>query len=55
MWMQDDGCSVCVDSYMALNGPCFMVTWIVFLQKPPFGGGFNTKLGDHGTLNIHNR
>ena len=25
-----DGCEVYVDSYMALNGSCFMVTWIVF-------------------------
>ena len=29
MWMQD-GCEVHVDSYMALNGSCFMVTWIIF-------------------------
>ena len=28
MWMQD-GCNVYVDSYMALNGSCFMVTWII--------------------------
>ena len=26
MWMQD-GCKVCMDSYMASNGSCFMVTW----------------------------
>ena len=25
-----DGCKVYMDSYMALNGSCFMVTWIVF-------------------------
>jgi hypothetical protein len=25
-----DGCKVYVDSYMALNGSCFMVTWITF-------------------------
>ena len=25
-----DGCKVYVDSYMAPNGPCFMVTWIIF-------------------------
>ena len=28
MWMQD-GCEVYVDSYMASNGSCFMVTWII--------------------------
>jgi hypothetical protein len=25
-----DGCKVYMDSYMALNGSCFMVTWIIF-------------------------
>ena len=25
-----DGCEVCMNSYMASNGPCFMVTWIIF-------------------------
>ena len=29
MWMQD-GCKVYMDSYMASNGSCFMVTWTVF-------------------------
>ena len=29
MWMQD-GCKVYVDSYMASNGSCFMVTWTIF-------------------------
>ena len=29
MWMQN-GCKVYMDSYMALNGSCFMVTWIIF-------------------------
>jgi hypothetical protein len=28
MWKQD-GCKVCMDSYMASNGSCFMATWIV--------------------------
>ena len=28
MWMRE-GCKVYMDSYMASNGPCFMVTWIV--------------------------
>ena len=25
-----DGCRVYMDSYMALNGLCFMVIWIIF-------------------------
>ena len=25
-----DGCRVYMDSYMATNGSCFMVTWITF-------------------------
>ena len=25
-----DGCKVYMDSYVALNGSCFMVAWIVF-------------------------
>ena len=25
-----DGCNVYMDSYMALNGSCFMVTWTIF-------------------------
>jgi hypothetical protein len=25
-----DGCKVHVDSYMASNGSCFMVTWTIF-------------------------
>ena len=29
MWMQD-GCKVYVDSYMALNGSCYTVTWFIF-------------------------
>jgi hypothetical protein len=29
MWMQD-GCKVYMDSYMALNGSCFMVIWTIF-------------------------
>jgi hypothetical protein len=52
-WMQD-GCKVYMDSYMAPNGPCFMVTWTIF-KNPPLGGRSNTKPWDHGTLNAHNR
>jgi hypothetical protein len=29
MWMKD-GCQVYMDSYMASNGSCFMVTWTIF-------------------------
>jgi hypothetical protein len=29
MWMRG-GCKVYMDSYMASNGSCFMVTWIIF-------------------------
>jgi hypothetical protein len=25
-----DGCKVTMDSYMASNGSCFMVTWTIF-------------------------
>ena len=25
-----DGCKVYMNSYMAPNGPCFVVTWIIF-------------------------
>ena len=25
-----DGCEVYMDSYMASNGSCFMITWVVF-------------------------
>ena len=49
-----DGCKVYMDSYMASNGSCFMVTWIIF-KKPPLGGRPNTKLGHHGTLHAHKR
>jgi hypothetical protein len=47
-----DGSKVHMDSYMASNGSCFMVTWTIF--KTPLGGRSNTKPGDHGTLNFHN-
>ena len=49
MWMRD-GCKVYMDSYIALNGSCFMVTWTIF-QKPPPGGKPNTKPRDQGTPN----
>ena len=53
MWMQD-GCKVYMDSYMASNGSCFIVTWIVF-NKPPLEDRPYTKSRDHGTPNAHNR
>ena len=52
-WLQD-GCKVYTDS---LHG----IKWIMchghldYFQKPPLGGRPNTKLGDHGTPNTHNR
>jgi hypothetical protein len=53
MWMQD-GCKVYMDSYMASNGSCFMVTWTSF-KNHLLEGRPNTKPRDHGTLNLHNR
>ena len=48
------GCKVYMDSHMAPNGSCFMVTWIT-IKNPFLGGRPTTKPGDHGTLNAHNR
>ena len=47
-------CKVYMDSYMALDGSCFD-GHLNYFQKPTLGGRSNTKLGDHGTLNAHNR
>ena len=44
-----------MDFYVTLNGSCFMVTWTIYFQKSPLGGRTNTKSGDHGTPNAHNR
>jgi hypothetical protein len=33
-----DGCKVYMDSYIASNGSCFMVTWIVFKNHLLEGG-----------------
>ena len=49
-----DGCKLYVDSYMASNGSCFIVTWTTF-NNHLFGVGLTQKLGDHGTPNAHNR
>ena len=48
-----DGCKVYMDSYVASNGSCFMVTWIIF-QNRLLEGRSNTKPGDHGTPIAHN-
>ena len=53
MWMQDE-CKVYMDSYMASNGSCFMVTWTI-LKNHLLEVDFNTNLGDPGTPNAHNR
>jgi hypothetical protein len=50
-WMQD-GWKVHMDSYMASNWSCFMVTWTIS-TKPSFGGMLDTKLRDHGIPNAH--
>ena len=52
MWMWD-GCKVYMYSYMASNGPWFMVTWTI-LKNDLFEVGLTKKLGDHDTLNAHN-
>jgi hypothetical protein len=42
-----------MDSYMASNGSCFMVTWIIF-KNHLLEVGLTQKQGDHDTLNTHN-
>ena len=54
MWMQD-GCEVYVDSYMASNESCFMVTWTTFKNRPLEGRPNKKKPRDHGIPNAHNR
>ena len=49
-----DGCRVYMESYMPSNGSCFL-GHLDYFQKPPLGGRSNTKHGDHGTPNAHNR
>jgi hypothetical protein len=50
-------CKMDVKSIWILHG----IKWIIFhghldyFQKPPLGGRPNTKPGDHGTPNAHNR
>jgi hypothetical protein len=52
MWMQD-GCKVSMDSYMAADGSCFMVTWIIFKNQLLEVG----LIQNHETmaLRMHNR
>ena len=38
---------------MALNGSCFMVTWIIF-QYHFLEVGLTQKPGEHGSPNTHN-
>ena len=52
MWMQD-GCKVYMESYMALNGSCFMVTWTVF-KNHLLEVGLTQNQETHGTMNAHN-
>jgi hypothetical protein len=40
---------------MASHGSCFMVTWIMLKNHLLEIGLINTKSGDHGTRNAHNR
>jgi hypothetical protein len=54
MWMQDE-CKVYMDSYMTSNGPCFMVTWIIFKNHIFESNRPNTNPGDHGTRDAYNR
>jgi hypothetical protein len=43
-----------MDFYMALNGLCFMVTWIIF-ENHLLEAGLTQKPGDHGIPNAHDR
>ena len=52
-WMQDDGCKVYMESYMASNGLCFMVTWTVF-KNHLLEVGPTQNRGDDRTPNAHN-
>ena len=47
-----DGCKVYMDSYMASNGSCFMVTWIIFKNRL-LEVGLTQNQETHGTLNAH--
>ena len=49
-----DGCNVYMDSCMASNGLCFMVTWTLF-KNHVLEVGLTQNWEDHGTPNAHNR
>ena len=49
-----DGCKVHMDSYMAADGSCLMVTWSIF-KNNLLEVVFFLNPGDHSTLNVHNR
>ena len=51
-WMQD-GCNICMDTYMASNGSC-VHGHLDYFQKPPLGGRPNTIPRNYGTPNAHN-
>ena len=52
-WMQDVF-KTYMDSYMATNGSCFIVTWTIFKNRL-LGYGPNTKPRDRDTPKSHNR
>jgi hypothetical protein len=45
-----DGCKVYMDSYMASNGSCFMITWTI-LKNHLLEVGLTQNSGDHGIPN----
>ena len=54
IWMQD-GCRVYMDSYMATNGSCFMVTWITFKNHLLKVGLTQNRETIYGSPDAHNR
>jgi hypothetical protein len=40
------------DFYSIANGSCFMVNWIFFFQKQPFGGKPNTSMETMAFINL---
>ena len=49
-----DGCKVYMDSYMASNGSCFMVTWTI-LKTHLVEVSPTQHRKTNGTPNVHNR
>jgi hypothetical protein len=54
MWMQD-GCKIYMNSYMASNRSCFMVSWTIFKNNILEVVRSSTKPGDHGIPNVCDR